>query len=260
VFVVVFETCGRVSAIVVAHDEFVHGLVEIRTDHLVVIHFLGVQEDLVDEFLDNFWRKLLVDYLLSTFVLIPPQPILSQQFEEILMALFDSPELARLEVGHFLATDVNDFLQKLEHALPHLGGVLLGGLQAVDHAVHNVHVLLHSFDALVDAGNFGQFEGFVDNLKVKFQIFAVSDTLDGEGDVLLHLLGVVHVAQQGGEGLDDFIFESCLKIILGGDETPVESQTEFLPLLAVGALEVVVAGERHCRVVLDQSDQILIHG
>jgi hypothetical protein len=96
---------------------------------------------------------LFVYYLLPALVLLALQTVLAQQLEEVQVALSDLPELPGLEVGHFLATDVDDFFEELEHTFPHFGRVLLRCLETVDHAVHDVDVLLHGFDAFVNAGN-----------------------------------------------------------------------------------------------------------
>jgi hypothetical protein len=48
----------------------------------------------------------------------------------------------------------------------------------------------------------------MDDLEIKFEIFAVRDTLDGQRHILLDLLRIVEIADDDCEGLDHLVLQS----------------------------------------------------
>lgn len=128
---------------------------------------------------------------------------------------------------------------------------MLGALQTGNDAVDDVDFLFDSFDAFGDASAFRQFEGFVNDFEVEFEVFAIGYALDGEGDVFVNLLAVVGVAEQHGETFDCLVTMGDGDIVaLRSDLSPVVAYCELFAFLAVASFEHDIFGDSCHRILL----------
>ncbi len=100
-FVVIFN---GLSTMVVSYNELVSSLVKLRGYILIILHLFDIQKDLHYHFFHYISGKLLIYYLLLTFVIFTFQPILSQKLEQKWSTFSYIPEIFHLGITEFLTT------------------------------------------------------------------------------------------------------------------------------------------------------------